>query len=446
MRNKHIVDDTLKYEYCVFENSDVYNYTKGKQVKPSKDKRRPNEPPIIYLRRKDGSRVFIYLDQLIAQCFMDDYKEGQYVHHIDGNKSNCTLDNLLIGDGLKLLKEAFNETKEWKLVSIPERGLYYEYYICEDGRLFNATTGAFVKPFEDKRKGNYGNLRYNLYYGKSSNELLHYSASRLVALHFIQVHPPDKDQVLFKDRDHSNLHYNNLFWGDYWDSINQDMPEYERDEIRALNCLSNNVMGKEKWKSLEIPGVELSYEYLVSNFGRVYNKDRGFYCSIVSNISTKNSNNQSYKRAMIKTSNGYEQFQLHRLVAFMFCKNDNPEQKIFINHINGNPECNWSINLEWCTPLENVHHACETNLYHTNIFDGVVTDHLWRENTIIAWIYSLKNVTNDKAYEFYISYLNHYDDNISFYSKEEFVNVVNTKMNSDKDFIRLFNFYKSEYS
>lgn len=68
-----------------------------------------------------------------------------------------------------------------------------------------------------------------------------------------------------------------------------------------------------------------------------------------------------------KSSNGYLSVRLHgkthsvhRLVAQAFCDNDN--DKIFVNHIDGNKLNNCSENLEWVTPSENSLHACASGL------------------------------------------------------------------------------------
>lgn len=101
----------------------------------------------------------------------------------------------------------------------------------------------------------------------------------------------------------------------------------------------------EFWK--KIKGFE---NYEVSNYGNVrsnnFNKIR---------LLKQETINKSYKRVSLSKSNIVKRFQVHRLVAIHFIKNN--ENKPCVNHIDGNPSNNNLKNLEWCTYSENEKHS-----------------------------------------------------------------------------------------
>lgn len=216
----------LKYKYSIDEFGNIVNEDKKKPVKHCIDKRRPKQCPVIYLQLKPKGRMFIYLDELMAIVFLDNYKRGMNVIHLDGDNLNCNLSNLSISNGVEILRKKYNENKIWKQVSIKNIRLYYDYYICEDGRLYNSTTDNFIKPEIDSRdnKHKFGYKRYSLYTNKmdTTKEQKEYrikiGVARLVALHFIPMQP-NKNKIIFKDCNWENCNRDNLYWGDQYDVI-----------------------------------------------------------------------------------------------------------------------------------------------------------------------------------------------------------------------------------
>lgn len=113
--------------------------------------------------------------------------------------------------------------------------------------------------------------------------------------------------------------------------------------------LNNITLPNEQWK--EIPNFD---NYLVSNMGRVWSKSR----ETVMKAYKQNSGYMGIK--LISDKKVITHFLIHRLVAIVWI--NNPDNKPFINHINGNKEDNTTSNLEWVTASENVLHARETGL------------------------------------------------------------------------------------
>lgn len=106
----------------------------------------------------------------------------------------------------------------------------------------------------------------------------------------------------------------------------------------------------EQW--YPIPGFKL---YEITRSGKVRNIATG-------KIHVGNLCGSGYWNHHLVRDNGKQLvIGLHRLIAFTFIPNDDPE-KIVVNHIDGNKLNNEPENLEWLTILENIIHAGKSGL------------------------------------------------------------------------------------
>lgn len=72
-------------------------------------------------------------------------------------------------------------------------------------------------------------------------------------------------------------------------------------------------------------------------------------------------NDRGYNMIGIRDHEGRQKmFLIHRLVAIHFI--NNPDNKKYVNHKDGNKQNNNVSNLEWCTQSENQIHAYKTGL------------------------------------------------------------------------------------
>lgn len=107
---------------------------------------------------------------------------------------------------------------------------------------------------------------------------------------------------------------------------------------------------KEKWK--DIKGYEGLYQ--ISSFGNV----RSLRFNKIKLL--KPGHSKDYFTYEFSVNHISEVKSAHHLVAEAFIPN--PENKPFINHIDGNKQNNHVENLEWCTASYNVKHAYATGL------------------------------------------------------------------------------------
>lgn len=118
---------------------------------------------------------------------------------------------------------------------------------------------------------------------------------------------------------------------------------------------------KEIW--LPVVGYESGYE--VSNYGNVRSLARKINRSstlmnIRERVLTKSIYNTGYYYVALCGVGKPKKATIHKIVAKAFIPN--PDNKPYINHIDGNKLNNYVDNLEWCSPKENNLHARETGL------------------------------------------------------------------------------------
>ena len=92
--------------------------------------------------------------------------------------------------------------------------------------------------------------------------------------------------------------------------------------------------------------------YMISNYGNVYS----FNCKRI--LKPYIGSNKKYVYVILSNYGIQKTKMIHRLVAQAFIKN--PYNKPQVNHIDLDTTNNYYLNLEWCTPKENMIHARNT--------------------------------------------------------------------------------------
>lgn len=97
----------------------------------------------------------------------------------------------------------------------------------------------------------------------------------------------------------------------------------------------------------------LETDYSVSDMGEIRKDSTSYILS--------QSPQQDYKFVTLLINGQQKRMRVHRMVAETYIPN--PENKPFVNHIDGIRWHNNVENLEWVTPSENTQHAVRTGLF-----------------------------------------------------------------------------------
>jgi hypothetical protein len=83
-----------------------------------------------------------------------------------------------------------------------------------------------------------------------------------------------------------------------------------------------------------------------------------------------------YYSVNLASESGRGQQRVHRVVALAWLHNDDPINKIQVNHIDGDKFNNHVSNLEWVTPSQNQQHALKTGLKGRggNVYNSLLTE------------------------------------------------------------------------
>ena len=292
---------------------------------------------------------------------------------------------------------------------------YENYEVSSFGNVRNKNTGRILKSYN---KGGYAVV------GLSKTTVKLFQVHRLVCQAFI-LNPENKPQVNHIDKNGLNNMVTNLEWNTVQENnihrsngvtqtTNQYVPVVRMDES------TNKTL--ETYNSIELAAEWIFNQGLSSNinsiksgiscaFRNVYNSSFGFKWVLAEQI---NLENEIWKQVVIQnkddTTNYYvsslgrfknskgiimkdykphhsgyiyvrvnnDKYALHRLVAFTFL--ENPENKEFVNHIDGNKTNNSLANIEWNTPRENSLHSHKTGL--TKCFTKKITQYDLKMNKI----------------------------------------------------------------
>ncbi len=262
------------------------------------------------------------------------------------------------------LKEQHNIDEVWKIIPGFEK-----YEASNLGRIRN---NQYKKLLKLGVKSEY--IECGL--SNNDNKKITVKVHRIIAQTFIP-NINGKPTVNHKDKDKHNNNVTNLEWASYAEQV--EHKNTVKSEIKAFKRPNLPELPNEEWKV--VPNYE---DYQVSNYGRVkYALNKSTNANY--RITPGNFKHGGYMGFTVVNNEGKKKTTVHRLVAQAFIPN--PENKLYVNHEDGNKQNNNVTNLFWNTHSENMQHAHDTNLNKTKRQIYQLDD----DNNIIKLWDSIKN-------------------------------------------------------
>lgn len=211
---------------------------------------------------------------------------------------------------------------------------YDNYYINEDGKVYNSNTKKYLK-------GSIGENGYLYYRLSKNNKKKMFYAHRLVAENFID-NPNNYEVVNHIDGNKLNNNVNNLEWVTYSENTkhahDNNLINFPRKKEYFKENLPNEV-----WKQIS------GYNYSISNLGRIKNEK--------TNLLLKPSITCGYYKVRLSNNGKVKDFMIHHLVYCLFNEVDSIPNGYVIDHIDGDKLNNKLNNLRLITLSDNVLNA-----------------------------------------------------------------------------------------
>lgn len=164
---------------------------------------------------------------------------------------------------------------------------------------------------------------------------------------------PIKQNVFFL---YENDDFNNYF------KLYKIIPKIKEERLQ------DKELNGEIWKGVIYQGVDYSWRFECSNYGRIRNaNNKQVYTPHLSGI--------GYFQICTSINGKNKNIKIHKAVAETFIPN--PDNLRDVNHIDGNKQNNNINNLEWVTHQDNMLHANKIGLHPSTMN----TNNLWIEKT-----------------------------------------------------------------